>query len=60
MALKSKLLDKRVIESVKEVLKEMRNNTYVARKLSAIIAAKKYYITVLAKICFILKMVLTV
>jgi hypothetical protein len=44
MALKSKLLDEKVAESVKEMLKKVRNNSYVAKKLNAVIAAKTQYI----------------
>lgn len=37
----------------KEILNKVRNNTYVAKKLNAVIAAKKRSITVVAKICCI-------
>ncbi|NUY39849.1 hypothetical protein GO684_04405 [Wolbachia endosymbiont of Litomosoides brasiliensis] len=35
------------------MLKKVRNNTYVTRKLDAAIAAKKHSITAVAKICCI-------
>ncbi len=44
MALRSKLLDEKVVESAKEMLKKVRNNAYVSKKLNAVIAAKKYSI----------------
>ncbi len=31
MALRSKLLDEKVVESAKEMLKKVRNNAYVAK-----------------------------
>ncbi|NUY39408.1 hypothetical protein GO684_01660 [Wolbachia endosymbiont of Litomosoides brasiliensis] len=55
MVLRLKLLDGKVMESVKKVLKEVRNNTYVAKKLNAVIAAKKHGITAVARICCISK-----
>nr|WP_246228211.1 hypothetical protein [Wolbachia endosymbiont of Litomosoides brasiliensis] len=45
MTLKSKSLHEKVVESAKEVLKKVQNNAYVAKKLNAVIAAKKYSIT---------------
>ncbi|QIT35993.1 putative transposase [Wolbachia endosymbiont of Brugia pahangi] len=51
MALKSKLLDGMVVESAKEILKKVRNNTYVAKKLNAVIVARKQSITAVAKMC---------
>ncbi len=50
MALRSKLLDEEVVKSAKEMLKKVRNNAYVSKKLNAVIAAKKYSITSVAKI----------
>ncbi len=44
MALRSKLLDEKVAEPAKEMLKKVRNNAYVAKKLNAVIAAKKHSI----------------
>ncbi len=44
MALRSKLLDEKVVEPAKEMLKKVRNNAYVAKKLNAVIAAKKHSI----------------
>jgi hypothetical protein len=41
MALRSKLLDEKVVESAGKMLKKVRNNAYVAKKLDALIAAKK-------------------
>jgi hypothetical protein len=32
MALRSKLLDEKVVESVRKMLKKVRNNAYVAKK----------------------------
>nr|WP_255419626.1 hypothetical protein [Wolbachia endosymbiont of Litomosoides brasiliensis] len=40
MALKSKLLDKKVVESEKEMLKKVLNSTHVVKKLNAVIATK--------------------
>lgn len=59
MALRSKLLDEKVVESAKEMLKKVRNNAYVAKKLNALIAAKKHSITAVAKICCISRKALT-
>lgn len=59
MALRSKLLDEKVVESAKEMLKKVRNNAYVAKKLNAVIAAKKHSITAVAKICCISRKALT-
>ncbi len=59
MALKSKLLDEKVVESAKEMLNKVRNNAYVAKKLNAVIAAKKHSITAVAKICSISRTALT-
>ncbi|MGL9719003.1 MAG: IS630-like element ISWpi10 family transposase, partial [Wolbachia sp.] len=39
MALRSKLLDEKVVESARKMLKKVRNNAYVAKKLNAVIAA---------------------
>ncbi|NUY39496.1 hypothetical protein GO684_02185 [Wolbachia endosymbiont of Litomosoides brasiliensis] len=44
MALKLKLLVK-IVELAKEMLKEVQNNTYVAKKQAAVIAAKKHSTT---------------
>ncbi len=44
MALTSKLLEEKVVDLAKEMLKKVRSNGYVARKLQAIIAAKKHNI----------------
>ncbi|NUY39558.1 hypothetical protein GO684_02585 [Wolbachia endosymbiont of Litomosoides brasiliensis] len=38
------------MESAKEMLKEVRNNAYVAKKLNAIIAAKRHSTTAVAKL----------
>ncbi|MBA8756848.1 IS630 family transposase, partial [Wolbachia pipientis] len=38
MALRSKLLDEKVVESAKAMLKKVRNNAYVTKKLNAVIA----------------------
>ncbi|WP_353271235.1 IS630 family transposase [Wolbachia endosymbiont (group A) of Alloplasta piceator] len=59
MALRSKLLDEKVVESAKEMLKKVRNNAYVSKKLNAVIAAKKYSITAVAKIYCISRSALT-
>lgn len=59
MALKSKLLDEKVVESAKEMLKKVRNNAYVEKKLNAVIAAKRHSITSVAKICCISRKALT-
>ncbi len=59
MALRSKLLDEKVVESAKEMLKKVRNNAYVAKKLNAVIAAKKHSITAVAKICCISRKAIT-
>ncbi|QKX03064.1 hypothetical protein GOY07_02515 [Wolbachia endosymbiont of Litomosoides sigmodontis] len=44
MALKSKLLDEKVMKLAKEMLKEVQNNAYITKKLNAIIAARKHNI----------------
>ncbi len=59
MALRSKLLDEKVVESAKAMLKKVRNNAYVTKKLNAVIAAKKHSITAVAKICCISRTALT-
>ncbi|OAM04695.1 MAG: hypothetical protein TV41_01330 [Wolbachia endosymbiont of Dactylopius coccus] len=59
MALRSKLLDKKVIGSAKEMLKKVRNNAYVSRKLRAVIAAKESSITAVARVCKISRTALT-
>lgn len=59
MALRSKSLDEKVVESTKEMLKKVRNNAYVSKKLNAVIAAKKYSITAVAKIYCISRSALT-
>ncbi|WP_410543075.1 IS630 family transposase [Wolbachia endosymbiont of Tetranychus urticae] len=59
MALRSKLLDEKVVKSAKEMLKRVRNNAYVAKKLNAVIAAKKHSITAVAKICCISRKAIT-
>ncbi|NUY39808.1 hypothetical protein GO684_04120 [Wolbachia endosymbiont of Litomosoides brasiliensis] len=59
MALKSKLLDEKVVESAKEMLKKVQNNTYVIKKLDAVIAAKKRSITAIVKTCCISRTALT-
>ncbi len=41
------------------MLKKVRNNTYVAKKLNAVIAAKKHSITAVAKMCCISRKALT-
>ncbi len=50
MALVSKLLDEKVVKLAKEMLKKVRNNAYVAKKLHAVIAAKESSITAVAKV----------
>lgn len=40
MALRSKLLDKKVVNLAKEMLKKVRNNAYVSKKLQEVIAGK--------------------
>ncbi len=59
MALRSKLLDEKVVESAKEMLKKVRKNAYVSKKLNAVIAAKKHSITAVAKIYCISRSALT-
>lgn len=59
MALRSKLLDEQVVESARKMLKKVRNNAYVSKKLNAVIAAKKHSITAVAKICCISRNALT-
>ncbi|WP_447933038.1 IS630 family transposase [Wolbachia endosymbiont of Dactylopius coccus] len=59
MALRSKLLDEEVVKSAKKMLKKVRNNAYVAKKLNAVIAAKKHSITAVAKIYCISRSALT-
>ncbi len=41
MALRSKLLDEKVVNLAKEMLKKVRNNAYVSKKLQAVIVGKK-------------------
>jgi hypothetical protein len=41
MALRSKLLDEKVVESAKEMLKRVRNNAYVAKKTKCCNCGKK-------------------
>ncbi|ONI56730.1 hypothetical protein N500_0168 [Wolbachia pipientis wUni] len=41
MALRSKLLDEKVVESAKEMLKKVRNNAYVSKKLKCCNCSKK-------------------
>ncbi|BAP00135.1 putative transposase [Wolbachia endosymbiont of Cimex lectularius] len=60
MALRSKLLDEKVVESARKMLKKVRNNAYVAKKLDAVIAAKKSSITAVAKIYCISRTALTI
>ncbi|NUY39545.1 hypothetical protein GO684_02505 [Wolbachia endosymbiont of Litomosoides brasiliensis] len=48
------------MELAKEMLKEVQNNAYVAKKLNAVIAAKKHSTTAVAKICCTPRIVLTV
>ncbi|NUY39193.1 hypothetical protein GO684_00290 [Wolbachia endosymbiont of Litomosoides brasiliensis] len=50
MALKSKLLDRKVVEPAKETLKEVRSNAYVAKKTKCCNCSKKYSITAVVKI----------
>jgi hypothetical protein len=50
MALRSKLLDEEVVKSAKKMLKKVRNNVYVAKKLNAVIAAKKHIPNVVEKL----------
>jgi transposase len=50
MGLVSKLLDEAVVEGAKKELKSIGNNRYVARKLEAVIAAKKHGITHVAAV----------
>lgn len=59
MALTSKLLDEKVVDLAKEMLKKVRNNPYVSRKLQAVIAAKKHSISAVARICCISRTALT-
>ncbi|NUY39282.1 hypothetical protein GO684_00825 [Wolbachia endosymbiont of Litomosoides brasiliensis] len=51
--LKISKLDEKVVELAKEILKKMQNNAYVTKKTNAVIVAKKYSITAVAKICYI-------
>lgn len=59
MALVSKLLDETVVELAKEMLKKVRNNAYVSKKLQAIIAAKESSISTVARVCKISRTALT-
>ena len=59
MVLKSKLLDEKVANLAKKLLKKVRNNAYVSRKLQAVIAAKESSITAVARICKISRTALT-
>ncbi|WP_410543299.1 hypothetical protein [Wolbachia endosymbiont of Litomosoides brasiliensis] len=55
MALKSKLLDEKVVESAKEMLKEVRNNAHVAKKTKCYNCSKKHSTTASAKMYCISK-----
>lgn len=59
MALRSKLLDKKVVEAAGEMLKKVRNNAYVSRRLQAVIAAKESSMTTVARVCKISRTALT-
>ncbi len=59
MALRSKLLDERVVNLAKEMLKKVRNNAYVSKKLQAVIAGKESSISAVARICKISRTALT-
>lgn len=59
MALRSKLLDEKVVNLAKEMLKKVRNNAYVSKKLQAVIAAKKYSISEVARVWCISRTALT-
>lgn len=59
MALTSKLLDEKVVSLAKEMLKRVRNNAYVSKKLQAIIAAKESSISTVARVCKISRTALT-
>jgi len=59
MALASKLLDEKVVNLAKEMLKKVRNKAYVAKKLNAVIAAKESSISTVARICKISRTALT-
>lgn len=59
MALVSKLLDEEVVNLAKEMLKKVRNNAYVSKKLQAVIAAKKHSISEVARVCKISRTALT-
>lgn len=59
MALTSKLLDERVVNLAKEMLKKVRDNAYVSRKLQAVIAAKKHSISAVARVWCISRTALT-
>ena len=59
MALASKLLDEIVVNLAKEMLKKVRDNAYVSRKLQAVIAAKKHGISEVARVWCISRTALT-
>ncbi len=59
MALRSKLLDEKVVNLAKEMLKKVRNNAYVSKKLQAVIVGKKSSISAVARICKISRTALT-
>ncbi|WP_410542987.1 IS630-like element ISWpi10 family transposase [Wolbachia endosymbiont of Tetranychus urticae] len=59
MALRSKLLDEKVVNLAKEMLKKVRNNAYVSKKLQAVIAGKESSISAVARICKISRTALT-
>ncbi len=60
MALKLKLLNEKVVKSAKEMLKKVRNDIYITKKLNAVIATKKVqYNRAVAKACCTSRTVLT-
>ena len=59
IALRSKSLDEKVVNLAKEILKKVRNNAYVSKKIQAVITAKKYSISEVARVWYISRTVLT-
>lgn len=59
MSTQSKLLSDEVVASAKKALKAMGKNALLAKKLEAIIAAKKHGITLVSKIYSISRTTLT-